>query len=134
MTILPSLSQRCEQTAGGGRVGILPVLALGQMPPSDGILNRDQLAQPEQMFPLEVGFCASCSLAQLLPTVPVEFLFLSSTYEKPASNFETPLRLISKSAICNFAARTGYNLPRVYRRRSTLGIQQNCGELKVQEK
>jgi SAM-dependent methyltransferase len=45
------------------------------MPPSDGLLTRGQLAQPEQKFPLEVGFCANCSLVQILQTVPPEFLF-----------------------------------------------------------
>lgn len=51
------------------------MLDLGLMPPSDGLLTRDQLAQPEQKFPLEVGFCPNCSLVQILETVPPEFLF-----------------------------------------------------------
>jgi SAM-dependent methyltransferase len=77
MTILGTLRQRCEQAAcrGCARPGLLPVLDLGLMPPSDGLLTRDQLAQPEQKFPLEVGFCPNCSLVQILETVPPEFLF-----------------------------------------------------------
>ena len=72
-----SLFQRCEQAAcrGCGRLGLLPVLDLGLMPPSDGLLTREQLAQPEQRFPLEVGFCPDCCLVQVLETVPPEFLF-----------------------------------------------------------
>jgi SAM-dependent methyltransferase len=72
-----SLFQRCEQAAcrGCGRLGLQPVLDLGLMPPSDGLLTREQLAQPEQRFPLEVGFCPDCCLVQVLETVPPEFLF-----------------------------------------------------------
>jgi SAM-dependent methyltransferase len=77
MAILQSLRQRCEQTVCRGcrRPGLLPVLDLGQMPPSDGLLTRDQLTEAEQKFPLEVGFCPNCSLVQILQTVPPEVLF-----------------------------------------------------------
>jgi len=77
MTTDQSLLQRCEQAAcrGCGRLGLEPVLDLGLMPPSDGLLAREQLAQPEQRFPLEVGFCPDCCLVQVLETVPPEFLF-----------------------------------------------------------
>jgi SAM-dependent methyltransferase len=77
MAIDQSLYKKCEQAACRGclRVGLQPMLDLGLMPPSDGLLTRDQLAQPEQKFPLEVGFCPNCSLVQILETVPPEFLF-----------------------------------------------------------
>lgn len=58
-----------------GRVGLTPVLDLGLMPLSDGFLSQDQLAQEEPVFPLEVAFCPSCSLVQILETVPPEKLF-----------------------------------------------------------
>jgi SAM-dependent methyltransferase len=45
------------------------------MPPSDRLLTRRDLAQPERKFPLDVGFCPDCSLIQILETVPPEFLF-----------------------------------------------------------
>jgi len=45
------------------------------MPPSDRLLTRETLIQPERKFPLEVGFCPDCSLVQILETVPPEFLF-----------------------------------------------------------
>lgn len=54
---------------------LLPVLDLGLMPPSDGLLSREQLAQAEKKFPLDVGFCPNCALVQILETVPPEFLF-----------------------------------------------------------
>jgi SAM-dependent methyltransferase len=77
MTTDQSLFEKCEEAAcrGCGRLGLQPVLDLGLMPPSDGLLTREQLAQPEQRFPLEVGFCPDCCLVQVLETVPPEFLF-----------------------------------------------------------
>lgn len=58
----------------GGR-GVEPVLDLGRMPLSDGLLTREQLSAPEPHFPLEVGFCPSCALVQITETVPPEVLF-----------------------------------------------------------
>ena len=54
---------------------IQPVLSLGTTPLADGLRRKDQLAQPEPMFPLNVAFCPECSLVQLLETVPPEELF-----------------------------------------------------------
>ena len=48
---------------------------LGKKPPSDRILTRDMLQQPEPFYPLEVAFCPQCSLVQILETVPPEDLF-----------------------------------------------------------
>jgi SAM-dependent methyltransferase len=77
MTNNPSLHRRCEQSScrGCGRAGLQPVLDLGLMPPSDRLLTRETLSQPERKFPLDVGFCPDCSLVQILETVPPEFLF-----------------------------------------------------------
>jgi hypothetical protein len=58
-----------------GHSGLTPVLDLGLMPLSDGFLTKAQLEQPEAVFPLEVAFCPSCSLVQILETVPPEKLF-----------------------------------------------------------
>lgn len=60
---------------GCERLGLMPVLDLGLMPPSDGLLTADRLSEPEQKFRLDVGFCPDCSLVQILETVPPEFLF-----------------------------------------------------------
>lgn len=72
-----SLQHRCEHATcrGCDRTGLRPVLDLGLMPPSDRLLTRQTLTQPERKFPLDVGFCADCSLVQILETVPPEFLF-----------------------------------------------------------
>ena len=59
-----------------GRQGLLPVLDLGMMPLSDGLLTAEQLAaDAERDYPLELAFCPICSLVQILETVPPETLF-----------------------------------------------------------
>lgn len=77
MTNNDPLHHRCEHATcrGCGRTGLRPVLDLGLMPPSDRLLTRETVTQPERKFPLDVGFCPDCSLVQILETVPPEFLF-----------------------------------------------------------
>ena len=50
-------------------------LDLGDKPPSDRILTKEMLMQPEPFYPLQVVFCPHCSLVQILDTVPPEDLF-----------------------------------------------------------
>jgi SAM-dependent methyltransferase len=68
---------RCRNAAcrSCGTKGLEPVLDLGLMPLSDGLLTREQLDQPEARYPLDVGFCPACTLVQILETVPPEVLF-----------------------------------------------------------
>src|SRR5260370_40427867 len=68
MTTVQSLLQRCESTACRvcGRLGLQPVLDVGLMPPSDGLLTRHQLTQTEKKLPLDVGFCSKWWRMQLL--------------------------------------------------------------------
>jgi SAM-dependent methyltransferase len=57
------------------RQGLWPVLDLGLMPLSDGLLRQDELTRPEERYPLEVAYCPDCSLVQILYTVPPRTLF-----------------------------------------------------------
>jgi SAM-dependent methyltransferase len=50
-------------------------LSLGDMPLSDGFLEARQLVDNEPRFPLDVAFCTTCALVQILETVPPEQLF-----------------------------------------------------------
>jgi SAM-dependent methyltransferase len=50
-------------------------LSLGDLPLSDGFLAPDQLDRDEPRYPLDVAFCTSCALVQILKTVPPEELF-----------------------------------------------------------
>ncbi len=51
------------------------VLALGELPLSDGLLRAEDLDRPEPRYPLDLAFCSACSLVQILKTVPPEELF-----------------------------------------------------------
>jgi SAM-dependent methyltransferase len=51
------------------------ILSLGTTPLADGLRRQEQLQEAEPSFPLNVAFCPSCSLVQLLETVPPEVLF-----------------------------------------------------------
>lgn len=61
------------RSCGGGE--LLPVLSLGSLPLSDGLLREDELDRPEPRYPLDVAFCPGCGLVQILDTVPPEILF-----------------------------------------------------------
>lgn len=66
---------------GGAR--FVRFLSLGEHPPSNSFLRADQIPA-EQRFPLEVHFCETCYLVQLLDVVSAEeifgdYLYLAST-------------------------------------------------------
>jgi SAM-dependent methyltransferase len=63
-----------------GSAGLEQVLSLGRMPLANALLTREELSRPEPTFPLELAFCPSCSLVQILETVPPETLFRSYPY------------------------------------------------------
>lgn len=50
-------------------------LSLGQVPLVDALPRAEDLHQPEGRYPLDVAFCGTCSLVQILETVPPEVLF-----------------------------------------------------------
>ena len=58
-----------------GHDSLLEILALGEMPLSNGLLSESQLTQEELKIPLTVVFCPVCSLVQIRETVAPEILF-----------------------------------------------------------
>jgi SAM-dependent methyltransferase len=56
---------------------LLKVLSLGEHPPVDNFISPDKL-DDEQRYPLEVYFCRSCNLVQLVDVVPPTELFHDS--------------------------------------------------------
>ena len=56
------------------------MLSLGSTPLANALLTREELAQPEPRFPLDVVFCEECSLVQLVETVPPRQLFEEYLY------------------------------------------------------
>ena len=69
--------RKCQEATcrSCGQVGLMPVLDLGSMPKSDGLLGESDLARQEPRYSLELGFCSDCTLVQILETAPPEDLF-----------------------------------------------------------
>jgi len=70
--IPPAGIARCR-SCGGQDLSVF--LSLGDMPLSDGLLASEDPRPGEPRYPLDVAFCASCALVQILETVPPEQLF-----------------------------------------------------------
>ena len=56
------------------------VLSLGRTPLANALLTFEQLAQPEETFPLDLVLCEACTLLQITETVPPEKLFREYLY------------------------------------------------------
>jgi SAM-dependent methyltransferase len=59
---------------------VVPVLSLGQIPLANALLTSQQLGLPEEKFPLDLVFCPSCTLLQIIETVSPEKLFREYLY------------------------------------------------------
>ncbi|MEM6945730.1 MAG: NAD-dependent epimerase/dehydratase family protein, partial [Pseudomonadota bacterium] len=58
-----------------GDKGLEPILDLGPMPRSDGLLDESGLGHPDSLVPLRLGYCPGCTLVQLLETRAPEEMF-----------------------------------------------------------
>lgn len=58
-----------------GSSSLQTILAFGETPLADRLVNADQLNKPELTAPLTLAFCPQCSLVQILETVKPEILF-----------------------------------------------------------
>src|SRR3989344_7403745 len=67
----------------GGKI-FLKFLSLGKQPPSNSFINPNQISE-EKQFPLDVYFCKSCSLVQLLDVVSAEVIFDKYLYYSSSS-------------------------------------------------
>lgn len=63
-----------------GAADLVKFLDLGEQPPANSFLKKEELTQPESKFPLEVYFCRSCSAAQLVHVVDKSLLFRDYVY------------------------------------------------------
>jgi SAM-dependent methyltransferase len=61
------------RSCGGPRLEVF--LTLGELPLSDGFVSSREAAVAAERFPLDVAFCADCSLVQILHTVSPGELF-----------------------------------------------------------
>jgi SAM-dependent methyltransferase len=58
-----------------GQATLRPFLDLGRLPIANALLGEDDLAREEPRFPLQVGFCETCTLVQLLYALPADAIF-----------------------------------------------------------
>jgi nucleoside-diphosphate-sugar epimerase/SAM-dependent methyltransferase len=106
-----------------GHVGMTPILDLGRMPLSDGLLQETQLSRPENLMPLRLGLCPSCGLAQLLEVRPPQemfgpdYVYFSSVSQtllehssRHAASLMKALGLGAKSLVVEIASNDGYML------------------------
>jgi SAM-dependent methyltransferase len=63
-----------------GANSLTTVLSLGRTPLANALRDEADLDRPEPTFPLDLGFCPACSLAQLRESVPPEELFREYCY------------------------------------------------------
>ncbi len=106
-----------------GHAGLQPILDLGLMPRSDGLLDDSILDRRETLVPLRLGYCPECTLVQLLETRPAEemfgddYLYFSSFSEDLLKHSrENALELINMrdlgagSLVAEIASNDGYML------------------------
>jgi hypothetical protein len=127
-----------------GKMELLPILSLGQMPLANALLSREQLVLPEETFPLDLVFCPHCALVQITETISPdklfrEYLYFSSFSEtvlqnarESAKNMIQRCKLNEKSFVLEVASNDGYLLKN-YRERGIpiLGVEPALNIAKV---
>jgi SAM-dependent methyltransferase len=63
-----------------GSADLRVILSLGRTPLANALLTIEQLAEPEETYPLDLVFCHACTLVQITETVPPEKLFREYFY------------------------------------------------------
>src|SRR5947208_1509128 len=79
-----------------GRSELVSILSLGNTPLANSLLTREQLDLPEVTYPLDLAFCANCSLVQITETVPREKVFSDYAY---FSSFSVTMLSHAKSIV-----------------------------------
>jgi SAM-dependent methyltransferase len=106
-----------------GSSNVTTFLSLGTLPLADGLRRKEELATTESRYPLDVAFCETCSLVQILETVPPEELFCrdypyyssfsDTLLEHSRQNVESLIAtrgLHEKSLVVELASNDGYLL------------------------
>jgi SAM-dependent methyltransferase len=124
---------RCRSCSGDD---LTIILSLGRTPLANSLLTEDELARPEETYPLDLAFCRSCALVQITETVSPEKLFREYLYfssfsdtmlahaEELAKRIVQSRRLNGGSLVVEVASNDGYLL-QFYRRAGVrvLGIE-----------
>jgi hypothetical protein len=101
---------------------LCPILSLGSTPLANALLTAARLPEPEPRYPLDLVFCAACTLVQITETVPPEVLFSEYLYFSSVSDTmvssarELARRLVAErrlgpaSLVVEIASNDGYLL------------------------
>ncbi len=71
----PSVYEVISGCRSCGSTALEPILSLGECPLADGLVDPSSVNGSDPRYPLDVVFCAGCSLVQLLETISPEVLF-----------------------------------------------------------
>ena len=131
---------------GCGSTSLAAVLSLGETPLANGLLDANELALPEETFPLDVIFCRQCALVQITKDVPPaklfsEYLYLSSYSDTMVAHArELARRLILEetldagSLVVEIASNDGYLLQNyVERAIPVLGVEPAANIARIAE-
>lgn len=115
---MPAIS--CCRSCEGAQLET--VLDLGSTPLANALLKADQLQDVEQVYPLKLVRCSSCSLLQITENVPAEQLFAHYFYlssfsdaflahcQELADRMVTERALNASSLVIDIASNDGYLL------------------------
>lgn len=131
-----------------GSESLKPIISFGETTLADALLTADQLDQSEYTAPLELVFCAACSLVQITVSVPPEVLFcrdypyfssvspsLLKHFRESAESIIQKRRLGSDSRVVEAASNDGYMLKNFAERGiSVLGIDPAQGPAEAAQK
>jgi SAM-dependent methyltransferase len=123
-------------------------MSFGETTLADALLTKDQLGEPETVYPLDLVFCPDCYLLQISQSVSPEILFcrdypyytsVSETllhhFKKSAEELITERSLDSESLVIEVASNDGYMLKNfVERGIPVLGIEPSQGPARYAEK
>ncbi|PZF79276.1 class I SAM-dependent methyltransferase [Jiangella anatolica] len=90
-----------------GSTDLRPFLSLGKTPLADALVTAEQLDQTDPTFPLDVAFCPSCTLVQILEEVPPQQLFVDNYLY--FSSFSDHLLRHSREHVEGLVANRGLN-------------------------
>jgi hypothetical protein len=102
--------------------GLTSILDLGRTPLANALITPEQLSEAEEMYPLELFFCANCTLVQISETVAPEKLFREYFYrssfsdtmlrhaESVARELMSSRKLDTGSLVVEIASNDGYLL------------------------
>ena len=101
---------------------IVEFFSLGQMPPINVFLQKEEEFSGEKKYNLSVGFCPKCSLVQIIDTIPPKDLFVDYVYfsavsthflehcKENAAELTKKLNLGKESLILEIASNDGSQL------------------------